>query len=66
MKLYQLPDGTIIDLTAIESITRVYQLEEDGPSKYDVNLRSRAYYTVNEAELPRETFVTHLTSFIPQ
>lgn len=66
MKLYQLPDSTIIDLTAIESVTRVYQLEENGPAKYDVNLRSRAYYTVDESELPRDTFITHLTNFIPQ
>jgi hypothetical protein len=65
MKLYQLPDGTIIDLTSIESITRVYEMDET-PAKYDVNLRSRAYYTVLESELPRDTFVTHLTSFIPQ
>lgn len=65
MRLYQLPDETIIDLKSIEIITRNYT-DEDEQNVYDICLKSRAFFKVKESDLPRDTFIKHLTDAIPQ
>ena len=57
MKLFKLPDTTVIDLSQVESVTRLYQLDEDSVELFEIVMRSRQTFALEETMLSREVFL---------